>query len=188
MMKSGLGLAAALLTFTCAVQAAIPYERPVTAPVYGVPPRGRSVAAVASDGNGALLAWNDIGRGAIYAARAGVDGTVLDKTGTRIEAQAITAGPWAFWSGSEYLVFWDRTHARRGADQGHVRSGPSERRLRRHRVRGVVATVPEPGVGAEPHRSRSGSSPSRSTSSAPTASPNCPTGNTTSARCACHRQ
>ena len=107
MTKSRLGLAAALLTVACAVQAAIPYERAVTAPVYGVPPRGRAVAAVASDGNGALLAWNDIGRGAIYATRVGPDGTVLDKTGTRIEASAITGGPWAFWSGNEYLVFWE---------------------------------------------------------------------------------
>src|SRR5690349_6106255 len=107
MTKSKLGLAAALLTFACAVEAAIPYERPVTAPVYGVPPGGRSVASVASDGNGALLAWNDIGRGAIYATRVTSDSTVLDKTGTRIEAQGITAGPWAFWSGSEYLVFWE---------------------------------------------------------------------------------
>ena len=107
MTKNGLCLFAAIFVFTSLAEAAIPYERPVTAPAYGAPPLGRRVAAVASNGDGALLAWNDFGRGAIYAAAIRADGVVSDPTGIRVAAATqYSRDPWLFWSGNAYVLFW----------------------------------------------------------------------------------
>jgi len=113
-MKSALVLAALSFAFAAAADAAIPYERAVTAPVYGVPPGGRSVAAAASDGAGVLLAWADYGRSAIRASHVDANGTVTDMLGTRIDTQRVTGGPFVFWSGNAYLLLWseqDGLHA-----------------------------------------------------------------------------
>ena len=98
-------LAAAVAT---AAAGAIPYERAITLPVYGPAPGARTLASVASDGSGSLLAWNDSARGAIYAARLDAGGNLLDPTGIRIydSGPAIGLGPWVFWGGSAYIVFW----------------------------------------------------------------------------------
>ena len=98
-------LAAAVAT---AAAAAIPYERAITLPVYGPATGGRSLASAANDGSETLLVWNDAARGAIYAARLDAGGTLLDPTGIRIydSGPAIGLGPWVFWGGSAYVVFW----------------------------------------------------------------------------------
>ncbi|HEV2718469.1 MAG TPA: hypothetical protein VG323_00505 [Thermoanaerobaculia bacterium] len=125
-MKSALIAAALSLAFVCAADAAIPYERAVSAPLYGVPPGGRSAAVAASDGEAALLVWNDYGRGAIYASRLGADGVV---TGVfaRIEAQDVIGGPFVFWSGNAYLLLWserDGLHAAQLDSSGSVIAAP----------------------------------------------------------------
>jgi len=104
-------LAALHIAFAGAVGAAIPYERPLTAPVYGPAPGRRGFAVGASDGREVLVVWNDVGRAALYATRLAADGTVLDDTGVRIESVGPLEGTplWVFWAGNAYVIFWNES-------------------------------------------------------------------------------
>ncbi|HKS24844.1 MAG TPA: hypothetical protein VJZ76_18760 [Thermoanaerobaculia bacterium] len=110
-MKKGLLSIVFLFASAATAVAAIPSERPITPPVYGPAPGGRSVAAAASSGRESLLVWNDATRGAVYAARITSDASVLDDTGIRLDdsGHATGFGPWVFWNGTAYVVFWSKT-------------------------------------------------------------------------------
>ena len=110
-MKTILSSLLVAVGVAAAAVAAIPYERPITPPVYGPAPGIRSVAATASSGRESLVVWNDTGRGAIYAARISDVPSVLDETGIRIEGSVpyTPFGPWVFWNGTTYVLFWTKT-------------------------------------------------------------------------------
>ena len=115
-MKSALAGIAAAFACICAAFAAIPSERPVSAPVYASPHDHPSVASAASDGRNFLLAYNAWDRGAIYAARIAPDGTLLDPTGIFVAHVAEPSyspndlRPWVFWTGDVYLLLWYDGH------------------------------------------------------------------------------
>jgi hypothetical protein len=107
-------IALALAFVATAAAAAIPNERPVTAPLYGAAHDNPGPPAVASDGHNALVAWQAWSRHAIYAARIAADGTLLDRTGIAIAripprngGRDDTIGPWVFYAGNAYVIFWN---------------------------------------------------------------------------------
>ncbi|HEY6139299.1 MAG TPA: hypothetical protein VI670_16160 [Thermoanaerobaculia bacterium] len=117
-----------IIVFAAAAAAAIPNERPITPPAYGPAPGGRSVASAASSGRESLVAWNDATRSAIYAARISADASVLDDTGIRLDQGPSTGvGPWVFWGGTAYVVFWTKLsglHAARIDGDGTIVEPP----------------------------------------------------------------
>ena len=74
------------------------------------PALDRYQPSVATDGTDFLVLWQDgagYERGAVFAARVRADGTVLDPTGLRVNADARGASmPRAAWGGGVWLVVW----------------------------------------------------------------------------------
>jgi hypothetical protein len=126
-------IALALAFVATAAAAAIPNERAVSAPFYTGARDYPGAPSVASDGQNALVAWHAWRREAIYAARVGSDGTLLDRAGIRIAripshdgARDDTVGPWVFYTGNAYVIFWNHDgvqSARLGRD-GQVIDAP----------------------------------------------------------------
>ncbi|HET8539400.1 MAG TPA: Ig-like domain-containing protein [Anaeromyxobacter sp.] len=89
-------------------------DAPIVGPAWGE----QSFAAVASDGTGWLVVWQDSRPGAvndIYGARVSAAGAVLDPTGIPISTAAQSESyPAVAWGGTQYLVAWGST-ALRGA-------------------------------------------------------------------------
>src|SRR5688500_10381342 len=98
-----------LLTFpTLAAPLALRPELAISAPEYSVVPNGASGPSIATDGDGYLAVWTDQragGENAVWAARLGADGTVLDRTGVRVATMA-SAGQ-VVWTGNKYLIAYD---------------------------------------------------------------------------------
>lgn len=105
-MRNAVLAVVVVVAVSAVASAAIPFERAITGPTYGPPPGSRGVPLMASDGREAAVLWNDLGRGAFYAGRVSANGTPLDDTGVRIEARPWAYGPWFFWAGNAYVLFW----------------------------------------------------------------------------------